>query len=363
MELLEGRTLESWLMHYASMPLADAPRLVTQIARALEEAHAEGVVHRDLKPGNIFLARDEDGGPLVKLLDFGIARAPMAPGAAPSFATAPGVLFGTPGYMSPEQAGVPPRVDRYCDLWALATVAYELLTGELPVPGATPVEMLLNLREGRVVPIRDRTPELPGSVGAFFQKAFAPRPEDRYASARELALAFERAGAQPDAVDDGDRPRGRAAGTVRMHTLRMDIQAWVSSARSRPHRTLRGRTWVAGLVLLGIVVAAAAWRRAETAWRPAAASSPAPVIEPAAAASPVVVSPPTPDDSPRAHDVLPPSLDATHAPQVRPARRPVPSPPSADNAPAEAAAPVRPNCTTPFWFDPSGTKRWKTECL
>jgi hypothetical protein len=300
------------------------------------------------------------------LLDFGIARAPMAPGAAPSFATAPGVLFGTPGYMSPEQAGVSPRVDRYCDLWALSTVAYELLTGELPVAGATPVELLINLREGRIVPIEDRMPELPRSVGAFFQKAFAARPEDRYASAGELALAFERAPAQPDALDDGDRTQGAAGGagrTVRMHTLRMEVQAWVSSARSRPHRALGGRAPVAGLVLLAFVVWGAVWRRSETGARPAAPSPPAAVIEPVAAATPIVVPPPTPDDRARASDVPPPVPDHTEAPVARPARRPAAPTAPAEHAPAQAAPPAKPNCTTPFWFDASGTKRWKTECL
>lgn len=360
MELLEGQTLESWLMHHATMPLADVPRLVTQIARALEEAHAEGVVHRDLKPGNIFLTRDEDGGPLVKLLDFGIARAPATPGAASAFATAPGVLFGTPGYMSPEQVRVSPRVDRHCDLWALATVAYELLTGELPVPGANAAELLQNLREGHLVPIQDRMPELPRSVGAFFQKALAPRPEDRYPSARGLAVAFERAGAHDDVVDG---PTGGAGGTMRMPTLRMDVPALVSSAKSRSHSSLGGRAWVAGLVLLGLVAAAGAWRRREPRWRPAAASPPAATIEPVAATTPVVVPPPTPDDLSPARDVLPASSDPGDAPLVRPARRPVPASPSAEHAPAEAASPAKPDCRPPYWIDPHGTKRWKAECF
>ena len=368
MELLEGQTLESWLLHHASMPLEEVPRLVTQIARALEEAHAEGVVHRDLKPGNVFLARseDEDGGPLVKLLDFGIARAPSMLGTASAFATAPGMLFGTPGYMSPEQVSVSPKVDRYCDLWALATVAYELLTGELPVPGANAAELVHNMREGHLVPIRDRMPELPPSVGVFFKRAFAPRREDRYPSARELAVAFERAAAQEDAIDDGDRTRGAASGargTVRMRTLRMDVQAWVSSARSRPHRSLRVRAWVAGLVLVGFVGWAAAWRRGETTWRSTAASAPAAVIEPVAATTPVVVQPPTPDDRLPAPDRMPPPPDPTDVPRVRPARRPVPPAASAEHALPEGASSAKPDCRPPYWFDPSGKKRWKAECF
>ena len=104
MELLAGLTLERRLASYGDMPPDEASRLVDQVARALECAHAESVVHRDLKPANIFLARNEDGEGLVKLLDFGIARATRTQRMPSPFSTGEGIVFGTPGYMSPEQA-------------------------------------------------------------------------------------------------------------------------------------------------------------------------------------------------------------------------------------------------------------------
>ena len=191
MELLEGETLEMRLIRRGPMEAGDVAKLVTQIARGLEVAHAEGVLHRDLKPANIFLAKSEDGELLVKLLDFGVARASAPHGLDAPFATGRGVVVGTPGYMSPEQASGAAGLDGRADLWALAAVAYEALTGEVPVDGANVDEMLGNLRAGRIVPLGARRPELHGRLGRFFDRAFAPRVDNRHASSSELARAFE----------------------------------------------------------------------------------------------------------------------------------------------------------------------------
>jgi serine/threonine-protein kinase len=192
MELLEGQTLDNRLLRCPQLPAAEVVDLVAQIARALDVAHADGIVHRDLKPANVFLARDEDSRALVKLLDFGIARTMHTRRAPARFSTADGLVFGTPGYMSPEQARAA-RLDARCDLWALATVAYEALSGDLPIDGATTEEMFANLHAFRVVAVHDRAPELPAGLATFFARAFAPSISDRYASAGELAAAFARA--------------------------------------------------------------------------------------------------------------------------------------------------------------------------
>jgi serine/threonine-protein kinase len=199
MELLDGTTLEGMLLRRGTMELAEVSRLVAQIARALEEAHSEGVVHRDLKPANVFLTQDEDGRLLVKLLDFGIARAIHSQRMRAAYATGKQLVFGTPGYMSPEQARASSKLDHQCDLWALATVAYEALTGDLPVPGADVEELVSNLCAGRVVPVRDRRPDLPEPLSDFFARAFSGSVEDRFASASELASAFEQAAGVQDA--------------------------------------------------------------------------------------------------------------------------------------------------------------------
>jgi serine/threonine protein kinase len=255
MELLEGETLQQRLHREGPLPLETLRKIVAQIARALGQAHAEGVVHRDLKPANVFLTSDEDGGLLVKLLDFGIARAMPTHRVASAFSTARGLVFGTPGYMSPEQARASSRLDHRCDLWALATIAYEGLTGELPVLGADVEELLKNLCAGQLVPLRQRKPPYPESLSAFFDRGFALNMDDRYASAPELAASFEHAadGAEetvswPTAFAEttGDVPRSGGG--------RVNVDRGVT----RPQRARLALSAVA--VLLGAAAIVAAWR-------------------------------------------------------------------------------------------------------
>jgi serine/threonine-protein kinase len=216
MEYLEGQTLEGLLVRRAPMAPLEVARLVTQIARGLEVAHAEGVLHRDLKPANVFLVETPGGPPLVKLLDFGLAHGDDQQRRGAPFATGRGVVFGTPAYMSPEQANASVDVDARSDLWSLAVIAYEALTGTLPVDGVAADEVLDHVRAGRMVPVHRRRPDLPAAYAGFFARAFARRAEDRYATCAELADAFERAG-QPQrtlalpCATAGDRGAGPEA--------------------------------------------------------------------------------------------------------------------------------------------------------
>lgn len=191
MELLDGEALDVALRSRGTMAPAEVAEIITQIARALGQAHAEGVAHRDLKPANVFLSRDEDGRLLVKLLDFGIARTIHAHHLLGTFTTERGFVFGTPGYMSPEQTRASPKLDHRCDLWALATMAYQMLTGHLPVDGSDAEEVMKNVCAGRIVPLRKRDPRMPVAVDAFFERAFADRVDDRFEGAASLAQMFE----------------------------------------------------------------------------------------------------------------------------------------------------------------------------
>ena len=194
MELLEGHTLDAALESgNGRLPVEVVADVVTQVSRALTHAHAEGVFHRDLKPANLFVSQDEEGRRLLKVLDFGIARAIHAHRIRGPFATAKGLVFGTPGYMSPEQALASEKLDHRCDLWALSVIAYEALSGHLPTEGADVEEILRNLCAGRLVPLRDRLPRAPEALGEFFARAFADRIESRYSSASELATDFAKA--------------------------------------------------------------------------------------------------------------------------------------------------------------------------
>ncbi len=128
MEHLNGRDLGSELKRRGALPAGEVCLYLRQVARALDKAHGMGIVHRDLKPANLFLTRREDGSPLVKILDFGIAK--LADGVSHDM-TQDGTIFGTPWYMSPEQAsGKAKQVGPPADLWALGLISFRLLTGQ-----------------------------------------------------------------------------------------------------------------------------------------------------------------------------------------------------------------------------------------
>jgi serine/threonine protein kinase len=132
MELLVGIDLHQYIRTRGPMSIADAVDAILQVCEALAEAHALGIVHRDLKPSNLFLTRRLDGTSLVKLLDFGIAKAPETQGWSEGHLTATRGTLGSPMYMSPEQLRDTSSVDHRTDIWALGVILYELLTGHLP---------------------------------------------------------------------------------------------------------------------------------------------------------------------------------------------------------------------------------------
>jgi serine/threonine-protein kinase len=190
MELLEGQSLETRIVKGGPLDLPEATAIVTQVARALGQAHAEDIVHRDLKPANVFLTHDEDGRLLVKLLDFGIARTTKPGEKRSPFATGKDMVLGTPSYMSPEQARGLPSLDHRCDLWALAVVAYEALTGTIPWQGESIEDIFLSICTFEWTPIRARRADLPVGLEGFFARAFAEKLGSRFSTAAELSEAF-----------------------------------------------------------------------------------------------------------------------------------------------------------------------------
>jgi serine/threonine-protein kinase len=196
MELLEGETLDV----RGARPWREAVHLGVQATRALEAAHAAGLVHRDLKPHNLFLTH----GGLLKLLDFGVAMALSDPtegkGAEPVERPRGFAIFGTPEYMAPEQiAGE--NVDARCDVYALGCVLYELLTGERPFNGPSSVVVLGKQLREEAEPIRVRAPEqgVPEILEQVVMRALRKRPEDRFSTAAEMRSALEAAIREADA--------------------------------------------------------------------------------------------------------------------------------------------------------------------
>jgi serine/threonine-protein kinase len=186
MELLEGNTLAEWLLLVKRMTLRDSCTVVSQVASVLEKAHYVGIVHRDIKPGNIFLVEGERDL-FVKVLDFGVAKTSTAQRRM----TAEGALIGTPSYMSPEQV-TGAVVDHHADLWALAVMAYEMLTGDPPFDREDFPAMALAICAGSAPPVSERLAlATPPELDDWFACAFSPKPEGRFNSAEAMARAFE----------------------------------------------------------------------------------------------------------------------------------------------------------------------------
>jgi serine/threonine-protein kinase len=189
MELLRGESLSSLLRRKAKLELSECCQLAMDIADALGPAHEAGIVHRDLKPQNLFISIDREGNRTLKLLDFGVAKELDDT----SDMTSSGVIIGSPNYMSPEQARGMRRIDHRSDLWSVAVVLYRLLTGKRPWEGDQALDLLLKVCTEPAPPPSSHDPQLSRRIDAFFERAFAKAPHDRFDSARELANAFVRA--------------------------------------------------------------------------------------------------------------------------------------------------------------------------
>jgi serine/threonine-protein kinase len=230
MELLEGESLQERLARCGTMTPTELLRIVSQVARALTRAHALGIIHRDLKPANLFLVRDGETE-LTKVLDFGIAKR-FADSAGRS-RTITGDLLGTPTYMSPEQITGSKQVDHRSDLWSLAVIAVECLTGRLPFDAEHLAGLALAICEGRSLLPSNLGPVPPG-FDAWFEQATSLRVEARFNSAAQLAEALcSVCGGEPMRSD------GSSAAGARGSAARASAASAVASASSPAVATTR----------------------------------------------------------------------------------------------------------------------------
>ncbi|MEI2619585.1 MAG: serine/threonine-protein kinase [Candidatus Nanopelagicales bacterium] len=181
MEYVQGRELRDYLKDRRPLPLANAVAVVVQVLHALDHAHACGVVHRDIKPGNIILLADGQ----VKVSDFGIARVEATSGM-----TQHGMTVGTPGYMAPEQFGGQ-EVDRRADLYATGVVLFEALTGTRPFAGRSSSELMYKVLHDPPPRVTMVNPRLPPELNAVLDKALAKAPDERFQDANRFIATLE----------------------------------------------------------------------------------------------------------------------------------------------------------------------------
>jgi serine/threonine-protein kinase len=206
LERLDGIDLCDLLDEEGRLSVGEAIAVVRQICSALADVHDAGIVHRDVKPENLFLAEDPmvaSGMPTVKLLDFGIAKVEDE-----SDASEPEVAsMGTTAYMAPEQFEQPESVDRRADLWAIGVVLYELLTGRLPFDGATRTRIMMQVLTAEPPPPSRYDRRIPPELDRVILRCLAREREDRFADVDELDAALAPLTLAPRSPSAAERPR------------------------------------------------------------------------------------------------------------------------------------------------------------
>ena len=230
MQLIDGRSLRDLS---PELTLEQKVRLVEQVSEAAQAAHSTGVIHRDIKPGNIMVEAEEEGALRAYVLDFGIARELEAPGM-----TMVGTVVGTPAFMAPEQIrGEPGAVDRRADVYAIGATLYQLLAGEAPFSGTTRVATMLQVLEHEAPPLRQVDARVPLDLDTIVTTCMEKEPQRRYASARALADDLRR-------YLDGEPVAARRAGPIYRFGKRM-----------RKHRALTAVVAVAIAAVLALSAA------------------------------------------------------------------------------------------------------------
>jgi serine/threonine-protein kinase len=348
MELLMGRDLSSELSLRGSLPVAEAVDYVIQACAGLSSAHAKGIVHRDVKLANLFLATRADGDRVVKVLDFGVSKLSVAVDDDVSL-TCTSTMIGSPLFMSPEQIRDPRRVDLRADVWSLGIVLSKLLTGQAPFPGQSATALCAAIAADAPLALRAQRPELPRELETVvlrcLEKGVARRYPSAVALARDLAPFASMAGKSiaGQLVDPSlelGAPESPVEGTPRepeAQTTVMDSVATVLDTPDRASRTRHVVGWgVVATLAIAAVTGAVLLRSLPTAGQPVSALPSQELAVPpsgAPSSSPWVAEPaPTASASglpalatTARSETPPPARAAQAAPRRRPPR-PVPAP-------------------------------------
>ena len=375
MEYLEGGDVARVLAERGELPVGEAVGYVLEACEAIAEAHALGIVHRDLKPANLFLAQRPTGKPMIKVLDFGISKAPATgPEANLTHASA---LMGSPSYMSPEQLVSATSVDHRADIWGLGVVLYEMLTRLLPFSAESMPELVGTILQQTAEPISSVRPGVPVGLERVIDRCLEKEPSRRFANVAEFAralLPFAPTRSE-QSVERIEHVLGLAPATT---PISMSAPATsgpggstFSPSTSHPLRS-GGRKLLLSGVLVGLLTAALVVgavlvsersRHAAIAPSSDSATGSLAVVSP----PPAAVPPPAPSLAlaPTASEQAPPASTSEHpvapapkspATSSRGPARPASAPPA---APSSTAAP---ECRTVSYFDTDGIKHFKQEC-
>ena len=371
MEYLEGSDIAQTIVERGALPMREAVGFLLEACDAVAEAHALGIVHRDLKPANLFLAKRPSGKPTVKVLDFGISKAPVSE--RDRNITNATAIMGSPSYMSPEQLVASASVDVRSDVWSLGVVLYEMVTGKLPFNAASMPELV-----GVILQVAPPLDEVPAELRPILERCLQKAREQRYQNVAELARALAplTSSRYEPLVERIEGVLGAAPPSSRPPTT-------AQSAAAPPPSSIDGRTlgpttttvtkkrqpvWlalVALLVVTGVVLAGVklATRNASTPTAATATSSAPPTTMPViASSSPLVVV--TTETAPSATilETAPPMTTAPHAPTHTRTAASTTASASAPVAPSAPPAPSESGCKTVSFYDQAGNKHFRLEC-
>ncbi len=312
MEFIEGEPLTDLLARDRSLPTARAAGIFLQVADALQAAHDLGIVHRDLKPDNVMLARARDGSDVVKVVDFGIAKA--VGGDDSQKVTKTGLVVGTPEFMSPEQLSGDP-LDGRSDVYSLALVLFKMLTGTLPFEGTTVQDTMVKRLTDDPATLADVRPDLrfPPGLQATLDSALARRPIDRYQSAAKFADDVAAVLGTPRGSRPSPLPPTRPEAEAPTERLRRPTP--IAFPSTPPKRRSRMPIVAGVIVVLGAAGAALALRggrKVDTAARadtvPRVDTARAPDTATRRATVPTTPAKPAPQPSPPRRRERPPSM-------------------------------------------------------